>query len=118
MNILRLEPIGSCIPEEFKSLVDKNEGTLTEENFCTIKIFYKQRIFQNLIQLNNDFNTKARQNYLRALAYVVEEVPIDLPIRHLERVSFIWFYLIFIEYQKHLHYVHLCRKFLFNCKNL
>lgn len=85
--MLRIDAIGSYVPEEFRTLVNKSENTLTEENFCTIKIFYKQRIFQHVIHLEKGFEGQPRQNYLVALAHLVEEVPIELPFMHLEGVS-------------------------------
>lgn len=78
MNMLKNEDIGEFAGEQFKSLVDRNERTLTEENSCTVKIFYKQRVFQNVIRWNGMFEEGARQNYLIALSHLVEESPVEL----------------------------------------
>ncbi|XP_043268206.1 MMS19 nucleotide excision repair protein [Venturia canescens] len=82
INILRLD--SSYAPQEFRTLVKRSESSITEENFCVIRIFYKQRIFQNVIESNRLFEAESRQNYLVALAYLVEEVPTELLFMHLQ----------------------------------
>lgn len=57
-----------------------------EENFCKIKIFYKQRVFEHLIRRNHEFENLSRQNYLTALVGLLEEVPMDLLFMHLKKV--------------------------------
>ncbi|XP_015600942.1 MMS19 nucleotide excision repair protein homolog isoform X2 [Cephus cinctus] len=86
LNMLRNDRVGYDAALAFTSLADKSEDTLTEENFCNIKIFYKQRIFQNVIQLNSTFDSESRQNYLIAITHLLQEVPHELLFMHLTQL--------------------------------
>ncbi|KAK0162859.1 hypothetical protein PV327_006601 [Microctonus hyperodae] len=83
VDLLRMELIGEFTGEKFHIFVDKNENTLIEDNFCIVKLFYKQRVFQNIIKQNETFIDNARQNYLIALIHLVEETPMELLLMHL-----------------------------------
>lgn len=83
MNLLKDMEVGHEVANGFKTLSDRFEDTLTEDNFCNVKLFYKQRVFQNIVQKNNDFEAQSRQNYLIALTHLVEEVPMELLLMHL-----------------------------------
>ncbi|XP_015513886.2 MMS19 nucleotide excision repair protein homolog [Neodiprion lecontei] len=84
INLLKDMEMGHNVANGFKTLSDRFEDTVTEENFCNVKLFYKQRIFQNVIQKNNDFDAQSRENYLMALTHLIEEVPMELLLMHLE----------------------------------
>ncbi|XP_063979262.1 MMS19 nucleotide excision repair protein homolog [Diachasmimorpha longicaudata] len=86
INVLKNEDVGEFTGEMFRVLIDREERTLTEENRCTVKIFYKQRVFQNVIQQNEAFEGTARQNYLIALSHLVQEIPIELMSLHLSKI--------------------------------
>lgn len=79
--------LGHKVANGFKTLSDRFEDTLTEDNFCNVKLFYRQRIFQNLIQKNNEFEKESRENYLIALTHLIEEVPTELLLMHLLQVN-------------------------------
>lgn len=85
--MLKHNEIGEYVAQEYKSLTCKMEDTLTSENFCNIKIFYRQRVFQHLLQQNNSFLNDSRQNFLIALTYLIEEMPTELLYMHLSEVS-------------------------------
>lgn len=85
--MLKHNEIGEYVAQEYKLLTCKMEDTLTSENFCNIKIFYKQRVFQHLLQQNNSFINDSRQNFLIALIYLIEEMPTELLYMHLSEVS-------------------------------
>lgn len=57
------------------------------ENFCEVKIFYKQRVFEYLLQQNINFKNAMRQNYLIALVHLLEQMPEELLFLHLTEVS-------------------------------
>lgn len=65
--------------------MNKNDDTLIEENFCHVKILYKQRIFENIIKECNE--STSEYNYLKALIYTCEELPIELLSLYLTKVS-------------------------------
>ncbi|XP_048516354.1 MMS19 nucleotide excision repair protein homolog isoform X2 [Athalia rosae] len=85
INLLKDMEVGHIVADGFKTLSDRFEDTLSEDNYCNVKLFYKQRIFQNTIQKNHDFHGPARQNYLVALMHLVDEVPMELILMHLEQ---------------------------------
>ncbi|XP_011297077.1 MMS19 nucleotide excision repair protein homolog [Fopius arisanus] len=86
LNMLKNETVGAFVGEQFRVLVERGESTLTVENQCTVKIFYKQRIFQNIIQQNSVFEGAARENYLIALSHLVEEIPVELMALNLSKI--------------------------------
>ncbi|XP_054016831.1 MMS19 nucleotide excision repair protein homolog [Hylaeus anthracinus] len=85
-NIFKHDQVGQHIAQEYKLLTNKHEDVLVEENFCNIKIFYKQRVFEHLIKKNYEFENLSRQNYLTALVHLLEEVPMDLLFMHLTKL--------------------------------
>ncbi|KAK2586153.1 hypothetical protein KPH14_001420 [Odynerus spinipes] len=85
-QMLKHDEVGEYVAQEYKTLTCKMEDTLTSENFCNIKIFYKQRIFQHLLQQNHNFVNNSRQNYLIALTYLLEEMPTELLYMHLSEL--------------------------------
>ncbi|XP_015111644.1 MMS19 nucleotide excision repair protein homolog [Diachasma alloeum] len=86
INVLKNEDVGEFAGEMFRVLIDRGERTLTEENRCAVKIFYKQRVFQSVIQQNGQFEGAARQNYLIALSHLVQEIPVELMSMHLMKI--------------------------------
>lgn len=72
--------------QKYAILTSRQENVLVEENFCNIKIFFKQRAFEHLINKNSEFEDSSRQNYLTALMHLLEEVPMELLIMHLTKV--------------------------------
>lgn len=85
-QMLKHDEVGKYVAQEYKTLTCEVEDTLTIENFCTIKILYRQRIFQHLLQQNNNFVNESRQNYLIALTYLLEEMPTELLYMHLSEL--------------------------------
>ncbi|XP_043266247.1 MMS19 nucleotide excision repair protein [Colletes gigas] len=85
-NTFKHDQVGQHTAQEYKILTNKLEDVLVEENFCKIKIFYKQRVFEHLIRKNHEFENLSRQNYLTALVYLLEEVPMDLLLMHLTKL--------------------------------
>ncbi|KAF7991361.1 hypothetical protein HCN44_002923 [Aphidius gifuensis] len=86
-NTLKMEDIGEYAGEKINILIDKNETTLSIDNHCNVKIFYKQRIFQNFLQQYQKFEEKnSRQNYLIALVHLIEEIPMELLLMHLSKI--------------------------------
>lgn len=83
-----MEDIGEYAGEKINVLIDKNETTLSIDNHCNVKIFYKQRIFQNFLQQYQQFEENSRQNYLIALVHLIEEVPMELLLMHLSKVNY------------------------------
>lgn len=63
---------------------------MIEENFCNVKILYKQRVFEHLIKKNFEFENISRQNYLSALVQLLEEVPVELFFMYLSKVLIIY----------------------------
>ncbi|XP_035736209.1 MMS19 nucleotide excision repair protein homolog isoform X1 [Vespa mandarinia] len=88
-EMLKHNEVGEYVAQEYKSLTCKMDSTLTSENFCNIKIFYKQRVFQHLLQQNNSFLNNSRQNFLIALTYLIEEMPTELLYMHLSELVFL-----------------------------
>ena len=86
MNVLRHPQIGEHVAREFSALVDKWDDTLTEDNFCQVKILYKQRIFENIIKESSKVSLEFKQNYLTALICTAEEVPIELLLLYIKQV--------------------------------
>ncbi|KAI4493219.1 hypothetical protein M0802_009507 [Mischocyttarus mexicanus] len=82
-EMLKHNEVGEYVAQEYKMLTCNVEDALTYENFCNIKMFYKQRIFQHLLKQNNNFVKNSRQNYLIALTYLIEEIPTELLYMHL-----------------------------------
>lgn len=81
--------MGQFVSKQYQILVNKYENTLIEENFCNIKIFYKQRVFEYLLQQIISFTSSSRQNYLIALVHLLEQMPEELLFLHLTEVSFL-----------------------------
>lgn len=80
--------MGQFVSEQYQILVNKYEDTLIVENFCNVKIFYKQRIFEYLLrQTITSFTSSNRQNYLIALVHLLEQMPEELLFLHLTEVS-------------------------------
>lgn len=72
--------------KEFKTLMDKNEDTITKENGCKFMFLYKQRIFEDLL-IENVFDGNERRNFLIALTTALEEVSVELLCIHIQTVS-------------------------------
>lgn len=87
-HLLTHNEIGQFIGERYQILVNKNEDILIAENFCDVKIFYKQRVFEYLLRQNVNFTSAMRQNYLIALVHLLEQMPEELLFLHLTEVSF------------------------------
>ncbi|KAK1125132.1 hypothetical protein K0M31_006471 [Melipona bicolor] len=85
-NILKHDQIGQHIAQEYKILTNRYEDSLVEENFCNIKIFYKQRVFEHLIKKNSEFKNTSRQNYLSAVVQLLEEIPSKLLFMYLTKL--------------------------------
>lgn len=90
-EMLKHDEIGEYAAQEYKILTCNMDDVLTYENFCNIKMFYKQRIFQHLLKQNNNFAKNSRQNYLIALTYLIEEIPTELLYIHLSDLVLILF---------------------------
>ncbi|XP_034949031.1 MMS19 nucleotide excision repair protein homolog [Chelonus insularis] len=86
LNILKNEIIGEFAGTQIKTFVDDSDSTLIAENYCIIKMFYKQRIFQNIINQNELFNNIARQNYLTAFVYLAEAMSQEILLMHLFKI--------------------------------
>ncbi|XP_031843171.2 MMS19 nucleotide excision repair protein isoform X1 [Nomia melanderi] len=86
MNLFKHDQVGQQVAQEYKTLTSKQEDTLVQENFCTIRIFYKQRVFEHLIKNNHEFEDSSRQRYLTALVHLLEEVPVELLFMHLTKL--------------------------------
>ncbi|XP_029667958.1 MMS19 nucleotide excision repair protein homolog [Formica exsecta] len=82
-HLLIHDEMGQFLSEQYQILVSKYEDTLIEENFCNIKIFYKQRVFEYLLQQTISFTNSSRQNYLIALVHLLEQMPEELLFLHL-----------------------------------
>ena len=85
-DILKHDQIGQYVAQIYAILTSRQENVLVEENFCNIKIFFKQRVFEHLINKNSEFKNSSRQNYLTALVHLLEEVPMELLIMHLTKL--------------------------------
>lgn len=83
---MKHDQIGQHIAQEYKILTNRHEDSLVEENFCNIKIFYKQRVFEHLIKKNSEFKNTSRQNYLSAVVQLLEEIPLKLLFMYLTKV--------------------------------
>ncbi|XP_076759252.1 MMS19 nucleotide excision repair protein isoform X1 [Xylocopa sonorina] len=86
-STLKHDQVGKQVAQEYKILTNRHEDSLIEENFCNVKIFYKQRIFEHLIKKNSEFENGSRQNYLTALIQLLEEVPMELLLMHLTKLG-------------------------------
>lgn len=86
LSTLQNKEIGDYVASEFKILVDKNDDTLIEDNFCQVKILYKQRIFENIIKECNESTQESKNNYLKALIYTCEEISVELLSLYLSKV--------------------------------
>ncbi|KAL0109927.1 hypothetical protein PUN28_013521 [Cardiocondyla obscurior] len=82
-NLLTRDDIGQFIGEHYQILVNKHEDILITENFCDVKILYKQRVFEYLLRQNNNFTSTIRQNYLIALVHLLGQIPEELLFLHL-----------------------------------
>ena len=78
--------VGEYVASKFNALVDKFEDTLTEDNFCQVKILYKQRIFENILRESSNASSDSTKNYLTALMHMAEEIPIELLLLYLKEV--------------------------------
>ncbi|KZC14978.1 MMS19 nucleotide excision repair protein like protein, partial [Dufourea novaeangliae] len=85
-NLFKHDQVGQQIAQEYKCLTNKQEDVLVRENFCNIKIFYQQRVFEHLLKKNHLFEDSSRQNYLTALVHLLEEVPMELLFMHLTKL--------------------------------
>ncbi|XP_078052901.1 MMS19 nucleotide excision repair protein isoform X2 [Augochlora pura] len=85
-NLLKHDQVGQLIAQKYKDLTSKQEDALVQENFCVIKIFYKQRVFEHLIKKNLEFEDSSRQRYLTAVVYLLEEAPVELLSMHLTKL--------------------------------
>lgn len=82
-HLLTHDEIGQFIGERYQILVSKYEDILITENFCDVKIFYKQRVFEYLLRQNINLTSTTRQNYLIALVHLLEQMPEELLFLHL-----------------------------------
>lgn len=87
-HLLTHDEMGQFVSERYQILVSKYEDTLIEENFCNIKIFYKQRVFEYLLRQTINFTRSSKQNYFVALVHLLEQMPEELLFLHLTEVSF------------------------------
>ncbi|XP_066598678.1 MMS19 nucleotide excision repair protein [Prorops nasuta] len=117
-NTLKNIHVGQYVAQAFKILVAQHEETLTKENFCNIKIFYKQRIFQHFIKESSQFQNDSRQNYLYAFAYLLEEVPIKLLYTHLIEIVPLLIETVSINNEQLLSSTLMTLTFLLNSKNV
>lgn len=90
MSTLQNTEIGNYVAGEFKTLVDRNDDILTEENFCLVKMLYKQRILENIIQGCNESTRETKCNYLKALLYTCQEISMELLSLYLGKVRTIY----------------------------
>ncbi|XP_011641202.1 MMS19 nucleotide excision repair protein homolog isoform X2 [Pogonomyrmex barbatus] len=81
--LLTQNEIGQFVGEHYQILVSKYEDILIPENFCNVKIFYKQRVFEYLLRQNVNFTNSIRQNYLIAFVHLLEQIPKKLLFLHL-----------------------------------
>lgn len=82
-HLLSHDELGQFTGEQYQILVSKYEDILITENFCDVKIFYKQRVFEHLLRQNINFTKTMRQNYLIALVHLLEQIPEELLFLHL-----------------------------------
>lgn len=62
----------------FESMMKESAQSLDSENYCTSRLFYKQRIFESGLKLVSKARLKPsgdRTPYLYALAYLLKDVP-------------------------------------------
>ncbi|XP_012522997.2 MMS19 nucleotide excision repair protein homolog [Monomorium pharaonis] len=85
-HLLSHDELGQFIGEQYQILVNKYEDILITENFCNVKIFYKQRVFEYLLRQNINFKNMSRQNYLIALVHLLEQIPEELLFLHLTKL--------------------------------
>ncbi|XP_026830696.1 MMS19 nucleotide excision repair protein homolog isoform X2 [Ooceraea biroi] len=85
-QLLTHDEVGRFVGEQYQILVSKHEDILTAENFCTVKMFYKQRVFEYLLQQNVNFTSSMRQNYLIALVHSLKQMPEELLFLHLAKL--------------------------------
>ncbi|XP_067215509.1 MMS19 nucleotide excision repair protein homolog isoform X2 [Linepithema humile] len=76
--LLSHNELGRHVSEQYQILVNKHEDILIVENFCNVKIFYKQRVFEHLLQQNVNFTNSMRQNYLIVVVHLLEHIPEEL----------------------------------------
>ncbi|EFN81695.1 MMS19 nucleotide excision repair protein-like protein [Harpegnathos saltator] len=85
-HLLTHDRVGQYVSQQYQILISNHEDVLTKENFCDIKIFHKQRVFEYLLQENNNVVNSMRQNYLIALIYSLEQISTELKFLHLARL--------------------------------
>lgn len=85
--LLSHNEIGRHVSEQYQILVNKHEDILIVENFCNVKIFYKQRVFEHVLQQNINFTNSMRQNYLIVVVRLLEHIPEELLFLYLTEVS-------------------------------
>jgi len=86
-HLLTHSEIGRHVSERYQSLVDRYEDILIVENFCNVKIFYKQRVLEHILRQNINFTNSMRQNYLIAVVHLLEHIPEELLFLYLTEVS-------------------------------
>jgi hypothetical protein len=88
-HLLTYDEINRYVGKQYQILVSKHETILMAENFCIVKIFYKQRVFEYLLQQNDNFTSSTtRQNYLIALVHSLKQIPEELLFLHLIKVLY------------------------------
>lgn len=87
VHLLSHERVGRYVSQQYQILASNHEDILVKENFCDIRILYKQRIFEYLLQQNDSFVNSARRNYLIALVHLLTKIPEELKFSHLAEVS-------------------------------
>jgi DNA repair/transcription protein MET18/MMS19 len=70
--------LGTTVAEGFKLIMAQNEEYLNSDNYCNVRILYRQRFFQTVPKLVEHYHRAAdpvRCNFLIALAYMLQGVP-------------------------------------------
>ncbi|XP_033219527.1 MMS19 nucleotide excision repair protein homolog isoform X2 [Belonocnema kinseyi] len=86
IKVLKNPQVGEFVANEFSALVDKCDDTLTKDNFCQVKILYKQRIFENIIKESNNASLEYKKNYVTSCIRMAEEAPVELVLLYLKQL--------------------------------
>lgn len=112
ISVLKHTQVGEFVANEFSALVDKCDDTLTKDNFCQVRILYKQRIFENIIKESSKASLEYKQHYLTSLIRTAEEAPVELVLLYLNQVFLFVYKLLFNNFIFLLSYWNLSLKIL------
>ncbi|XP_075222729.1 MMS19 nucleotide excision repair protein isoform X2 [Lycorma delicatula] len=81
--------IGKIAAEGFRLIMSEDKLHLTTKSHCTVRILYRQRLFQRipaLVSVSRNCHPSCKVNYLLAIAYFVQAVPRIVLLPHLRQV--------------------------------